>query len=141
MKIGDIMTRTLVWVSMDDTVRDARAKLEKCRLHHLLVLERRALVGVLSDRDVLRAMSPFVGQPAERPLDRNTLDRRVHQIMTRRLVTASPGDDVLDSVALMLEANVSCLPIIGMDGEPLGIVTSRDMLRHILHTSAGARAA
>jgi acetoin utilization protein AcuB len=127
------MTRSIVWVSSDDRLAVARDKLEQHRIHHLLVLDARVLVGVLSDRDVLRAMSPFLGQLSERPQDRQVFDRKVHQIMTRKLVTASPPDDVRDAAARMLLAGVSSLPVVDEHGEAVGIVTWRDMLGHALH--------
>jgi acetoin utilization protein AcuB len=132
VKLGDIMTRTVVSVAPDDRLRDAREKLEKHGFHHLLVVDRGALVGVLSDRDILRATSPFVGQLCERPQDGQTLDRRIHQLMTRAPVTGSVSDDVNDAAARLLNAGVSCLPVVGARDEPLGIVTWRDLLRHML---------
>ncbi len=132
------MTRSLVSVSMDERLRDARAKLEQHGFHHLLVLDRGVLVGVLSDRDILRATSPFIGQMCERPQDGQTLDRRIHQLMTRAPVTGRVSDDLNDAVPRMLDAGVSCLPVVGEHGEPLGIVTWRDVLRHVFHPRSAA---
>jgi len=133
MNVHDIMSREPVTVRMDDDLHRVKDLFELYRFHHLLVLlgERR-LVGVISDRDLLRASSPFVGRASERPQDVATLNRRVHQIMTRNLVVVAPETPVEEAARLMLEKRVSCLPVVGPEGELLGIVTWRDQLRSLL---------
>ena len=87
------------------------------------------LIGVLSDRDLLKHISPFVGQNMmERPQDRRTLNLRVHQIMSRRLHTVGPEVSVQVAADRMIAAGVSCLPVVGPDGSALGIVTWKDLL-------------
>jgi acetoin utilization protein AcuB len=105
---------------------------ELYRFHHLLVLTGERLVGVISDRDLLRASSPFVGRASERPQDVAALNRRVHQIMSRNLVVVGPETPVEDAARLMLGKRVSCLPVVGDDGKLLGILSWRDQLRSLL---------
>ena len=133
MNVDEIMSREPVTVRMDDDLHRVKDLFELYRFHHLLVLlgERR-LVGVISDRDLLRASSPFVGRASERPQDVAPLNRRVHQIMTRNLVVVAPETPVEEAARLMLEKRVSCLPVVGPEGELLGIVTWRDQLRSLL---------
>lgn len=59
MTVGDPMTRHIVSVSMDDPLQRVRAAFEAYGFHHLLVIENERLVGVISDRDLLRNLSPF----------------------------------------------------------------------------------
>jgi acetoin utilization protein AcuB len=127
--VDEIMTRAVVTVRMDDTLRTARGLLEHGGFHHLLVAEHGKLVGVLSDRDVLRATSPFLEQLSERVQDTQTLERRVHQLMSRGLITAFPHDSIRDAAIRMLDGKISCLPVITEHNAIVGIVTWRDMLR------------
>jgi acetoin utilization protein AcuB len=132
--VGDIMTKRLVTVGMDDTLAVVQMLFRAHQFHHLLVLEGRTLVGVISDRDLLKALSPRIGTPNETERDRTTLNRRAHQIMTRRPVTV-PRDWGVDAAARrMLEANVSSLPVVATDGDDVlvGIVTWKDLLRALL---------
>ena len=105
--------------------------------HHLVVRERGRLVGVISDRDVLRERSTFIDTLAERTQDVETLKKRVHRLMSRKLVTARESEAVSAAAARMLEAKVSCLPVLDAGGELVGIVTMRDLLRALV--TMGAR--
>jgi len=126
--VASIMTRHVITVSMDDALRKVRDVFESCRFHHLVVTEKGRVVGILSDRDLLKNISPFVGKISERTQDLHTLDKRVHQIMTRRLVWCSDQTTLGEAGRLMLDHGVSCLPVLDHAGHCVGIVTMRDML-------------
>jgi acetoin utilization protein AcuB len=132
MKVDEIMSREPVTVGMDDDLHRVKDLFELYRFHHLLVLLGERLVGVISDRDLLRASSPFIGRASERPQDVATLNRRVHQIMSRSLVVVGPETAVEEAARIMLGKRVSCLPVVAAGGELLGIVTWRDQLRSLL---------
>lgn len=138
LTLEQVMTRHVVTVAMDDDLKRVRELFHVHGFHHLLVLESHKLVGVLSDRDLLRHLSPFVGKPfSERAQDEATLHKRVHQIMTRRVVTA-PRDMPLTAAArLMVDQHVSCLPVVDGHLHPVGIVTWRDLLLALLDAPAG----
>lgn len=127
--VAGIMTRRVVHVGLDDTLRLAKLLFEQHGFHHLLVLDGEGLAGVVSDRDLFRAISPFVDTVAEQRRDAQTLERRVHQIMTRRPVVVAPDRPVAEAAALMLEQDVSCLPVVGGRGQVQGLVTRKDLLR------------
>ena len=129
MNVSQIMTRQTITIGMDDSVGTVKDLFEEHGFHHLLVLDKRMVVGVVSDRDLLRTVSPFVDRLAERTQDLATLKRRVHQIMTREPVTVSSEATVEEAAQIMLAHRVSCLPAVAQDGHPVGIVTWRDMLR------------
>lgn len=127
MRLRTIMTRDPMMLAPDDSVEQVWELFRQHGFHHLLVAEHRRLVGVISDRDLLRNISPFLDKLSERAQDRATLNRRVHQIMTRKPVTAPPDIDSREAARLMLEHAVSCLPIVENE-RAVGIVTSRDVL-------------
>jgi acetoin utilization protein AcuB len=128
MNVDQIMTHEITTVGMDDDVHRVRELFEDHGFHHLLVVERGKLVGVISDRDLLRNVSPFIGKWSERSQDMATLHRRVHQIMTRKPVTIGREMQVEEAARVMLEHRVSCLPVVREDGRPVGIVTWRDLV-------------
>jgi acetoin utilization protein AcuB len=118
MVLGSIMTARVVTVEMDDRLEIVKEIFDTMNFHHLLVVdENKRLSGVVSDRDLLRAISPYVGSVAETARDLATLNKRVHQIMTRRPVT------------LLLAHRISCIPIVDEESKPVGIVSWRDLLR------------
>ncbi len=131
--VGDIMSRTLVTVGLDDTLEHIAFVLERNGIHHVIVTdEEKQVVGVISDRDVLRSTSPFVGRLAERTQDVATLKIRAHQLMTRKLCSVTEPTAIRDAAARMLEHGISCLPILDGAGRAVGIVTWRDLLRSLL---------
>lgn len=139
MTLDTIMTRHVVTVRMDDSLEAVRDLFERFKFHHAVVLDQCRVVGVISDRDLLKNVSPFVGKPTERALDSASLRKRVHQVMTRNVVTGSPDMPAGDATLLMLNSRVSCLPVVDKLGACVGIVTVRDMLRWALaHLSDNA---
>lgn len=130
-RIAEVMTPRPLTLAPDDTVESAYRLFEREHFHHLLIADEVRLLGVVSDRDVLRSVSPFLDTGAERDRDRYTLRRALHLIMTRRVITADPADSVADAARRMVEARVGCLPV--CEGErPVGIVTRSDLLKVLL---------
>ncbi|GAB3370378.1 CBS domain-containing protein [Spongiibacter taiwanensis] len=133
MKVEEVMTRKLVTVEPDDNLGLARDIFQRTGFHHLLVQEEGKLLGVVSDRDLLRAISPHIGTLAETERDLATLNKKIHQVMTRKLVTLPPDAQLADAVAAINRHPISCIPICNHKGEAIGIVTWRDLLREMEH--------
>ncbi len=129
MTVQGIMSTRLVTVEMDDKLKAVKEIFDRMKFHHLLVVEEDRLVGVISDRDLLRALSPFIGSTMEADRDVATLNRRVHQIMTRKPITLAPQASVADAVALFLAHDISCIPVVDAACSPIGILSWRDVLR------------
>ena len=132
------MTTRVVTIEMDDSLEMVRDIFKKVRFHHLLVVDNDKLVGIISDRDMLKAVSPFVGTMSETTRDRATLNKRAHQIMLHHPVTVRSSCSLQEAAELMLARGVSCLPITTVGGEVLGIVTWKDVLRAILDSQVFA---
>ncbi len=131
MNITKIMTQKLVTVQMDDTLFTVNDIFENTRFHHLLVVESEKLVGIVSDRDLFKALSPNIGCVSETAKDTATLNKKVHQVMSRELITLTSDASAYDAIALFNQHAVSCLPVIDGNGRLQGIVSWRDILRAI----------
>lgn len=131
MNIKKIMTSPVLTVSLDDDLARVNEVFSKAKFHHLLVVEKGVLLGVVSDRDLLKAMSPKIGTAAEKLSDTASLNKKVHQIMTRKPICLQQDDSVHDAVDLFLEHNISCLPVVDNHFFPVGIVSWRDILKVI----------
>jgi len=123
------MTTQVVTVEFDDRLRVVKEIFDAVRFHHLLVLEDGKLFGVISDRDLLRSLSPFIGTLAETTRDIGTLDRRVHQVMSRKPITLGPDATIAEAIGLFLTRNISCIPIVDEGARPIGLVSWRDILK------------
>jgi len=130
MFIAQIMTRRIVTVSMDDRLHQIREIFNHVRFHHLLVLdEHDKLVGVISDRDLLKHLSPYVDTAAAQERDLATLNKRAHQVMTRHPITVESTTTVVAAVRTLLDEDVSCLAVVDSGKHPVGVVTWKDLLR------------
>jgi acetoin utilization protein AcuB len=133
MLLKEIMTTRVVTVEVDDRLSVVKNIFDAVKFHHLLVVgEDKTLRGVISDRDLLRALSPYVGTSAENARDAATLNKRVHQIMSRKPITAKPDETVAAAIGLLLEHRISCVPIVNAQFEPVGILSWRDVLRAVV---------
>jgi len=130
--VRQIMTEKIVTVEMDDKLTVVREIFDHLKLHHLLVVENNKLFGVLSDRDLLRALSPNLGKLSETAKDAETLQKRVHQIMTRKPITLTPDAVVTDAVNLLITRNISCIPIVDEQFCPVGIISWRDVMKALV---------
>ncbi len=119
MIVAQIMTRKVLTVEMDYSIQIIRDIFKNFEFHHLLVLENQKLVGVISDRDLI--------DREER--DTITLDKKAHEIMSRNLITVDVQTSIGKAIDLLLENNISCLPVISHQGDVEGIVSWKDILK------------
>ena len=89
-----------------------------CRTGHCD--NRPQIEGIVTERDVLRALAGRGGR-----LD----DLRVRDVMTSKLVTASPTDDVGAVMGLMTDHRVRHMPIIADDGRLAGMISIGDVVK------------
>jgi acetoin utilization protein AcuB len=132
MPVADIMTRKLITVPPDLSIGELQPLFKQHRIHHLLVVENNKLLGVISDRDVLRSISPFARTSAADEKDNYTLSRKAHQIMSKKIISVSSDMNLRDACARLLDNGVSLLPVI--DNKKLvGVLSWKDILRYFLN--------
>ena len=141
MRVAELMTRRVVSVEPDDALVQVKRILDNAPFHHLVVLRHGRLVGVISDRDLLAAISPYADHPAETARDLATLNKRAHQIMSRNPRTVRAEATLEEAIAVLLEGPGGCLPVVDAHEQPTGIITWRDLLRGINARNAEARGA
>jgi acetoin utilization protein AcuB len=129
VRIEQLMTKKVVAVEMDDSLRMVKDIFDHIKFHHLLVVESGKLFGVISDRDVLKALSPTLGTIAETAKDTAILNKKAHQIMTRKPIVLPPEADVYEAIAIFNVHNVSCIPVVDTAQHVKGIVSWRDILK------------
>lgn len=128
--VENIMSSPVETISMDDSVEHIRDIFERSSYHHLIVVgDDGECAGVISDRDLLKNLSPFIGKLSERTSDLNCLKRRAHQIMTRQLVAVRKNTSLRAAARVMLDHKISCLPVVDAHKRCVGIVTIRDVVR------------
>ncbi len=117
----DIMSHPVRTIHARTTVTGAQRLMIRFGYNGLPVIDDGKLVGIISRRETERAMRHGLGHAP------------VSGYMTRRVVTVAPSTTVLGLQRLMVENNVSRLPV--MDGEiVVGVVTTNDILRSLYNT-------
>lgn len=128
LAVQDIMTTPVHTIQPNDSIRSVLCLFEQKNFHHTVVAERDRLVGVVSDRDVLRTLITAWQSTSDGQPDRHSaLDNPVHQIMSRDLITIGPADELSSAAEKMLSEHISCLPVVDEHVRALGIVTIRDI--------------
>lgn len=127
MFVQDLMKTKLITITPETTLPEAIRLTAQRGIRHLPVLEDGKLVGIVSDRDLKRAMASPATSLDVRELN-YLLDRlRVGEIMTRGVITIRPTSPVEEAARLMVQEKIGALPV--TDGERVvGIVTETDVL-------------
>lgn len=131
MAIKHIMSSNLVTVELDDSLSAIKDIFDHCQFHHLLVVEHEKLCGIISDRDLLMALSPNLATAAETEKDLASLNKRAHQIMSRKPITLDPSATIFEAVDLLIAHPISCIAVVDQQGKAVGIVTWRDILQRL----------
>lgn len=131
MNIKSLMSTDIVTVGIDDPLSTVKDIFAEKGFHHLLVVEQQRLLGIISDRDLFKSISPKVDTMAATTQDLATLDKRAHQIMTRKPLCLTETASVLEAINLFNNHKISCIPIINQASVPVGIVSWRDIIRVI----------
>jgi acetoin utilization protein AcuB len=129
MKISEIMSTRVITVELDDSLRFINEIMANAKFHHLPVTNNGRLQGMISDRDILKATSPFLDTDAETRRDFEILNRKAHQIMTRDPITVPSDMPIKDAIHILLENGISCLPVISENERLVGIVTWKDLIK------------
>ena len=116
MQVAEIMTRASVTESPADPLRDAAARMWKQQTGSLLVMEGDALLGIVTERDLMKAVA--------RGADLDTTP--VSAVMTRSVLTVDPQTSLHEAARHMATRWIRHLPVLD-DGLVVGMVSQRDL--------------
>ncbi len=127
MHVSEIMIKKVLHVRPDDSVENARDRMEAGDIRHLPVVDAsERLVGMLSDRDLLRARG-FSPPPS-----------KVSDVMSKHPQTVGPDAPAEAAAQAMLDFKINAIPVVA-NGKLLGIVTSTDFLALACKLLRGAK--
>jgi CBS domain-containing protein len=112
MRLQDIMSAPIETIAAETSVGEARTRMKREGIHHLVISRGKRLIGVISARDL-------AASAATDP---------VGSLVTGKPVTATPRTTVREAANLLRGRNIGCLPVIDEPGEIVGMVTVSDLL-------------
>ena len=115
MKITEIMTEAAVTDRPDDSLEAAARKMWEQQTGSLLVLDGEDLVGIVTERDILRAVGTEM-----------SLDTPLSAVMSKDLISVDPGTSLRDAARIMTQKWIRHLPVLE-EGKLVGIVSQRDL--------------
>ena len=128
--VSDLMTETVQSITPDRNLHDLADLFDRYDVRHVPVVDDEGdLVGLVSDRDLLRntltdqADVPLSGRQAV------MAETLVESIMTVELVTLEPNDAARQAARLLLDNKFGCIPVTDGGSRLVGIVTQSDFLQ------------
>ena len=117
--VSEVMTHDVVSLLPSQSFAEAFGVMANRPFRHVPVINVDGrLAGVISDRDLLRVMGGT----------NNWKTKTVEQIMTRDVLTVTPGTLLSIAVKELVARRINCLPVVDESGKVCGIVTSTDLL-------------
>ena len=114
--VGDVMTRGLLELAEETPLVEAAAAMTERRVGSALVVERGRLIGIVTERDVLRAVGS------------GDVGGRVGDWMTPHPETVDADESTQQAAVVMIHGGFRHLPVLD-EGRPVGIVSIRDLMR------------
>ena len=119
-KVKDIMTKDVVSISCDGTVLEAAELMSSSQLGCLVVVDREAPVGIVTERDIVRRV-------VAKKLPFGT---KVSEVMSKSLITVDPDASLKEAARLMSSNKIRRLPV-SKDSKLVGIVVAADFVRNL----------
>lgn len=130
-QVSDVMTPLVFLIEADSTLEDAAKVMRQHNIGMLPVTAQGALLGVLTDRDiVVRAIA----------LGRDPISTRVDEIMSGRAVEIGPDESVDTAIDAMTEAKVRRLVVADQYHKPIGVLSIDDLAKEHADRPEVARA-
>jgi len=129
MFVSDWMSTNVYTVRSDSPLSEAVKMLREKKIKHLPVVDKKkAVIGVLSDRDIKEYMPSKATTLDVYELHNVLLETKVTKVMKKKVFTAKPDLPIEEAAMLMYDNNIGCLPIVE-DNKLVGIISDRDLFR------------
>ena len=133
-RVRDVMSEKIVQISAGDTLSTVEDIMTLGGVRHMPVVRAGKLVGVVSERDLLRASLSNLTEFGTEQRRAFLHVVEIERVMSSPPVVIGPDDSVEEAALLMAERRIGCLPVV--DGERLlGMITETDILRYFAGVS------
>ena len=134
-RVKDVMTKDVKTLTLDGTIEKCIKFMEENHVRHIPVVdsptgndESPYFVGIVSQRDVFRQISPYAGKLGQTDSDSRALKQPLVQIVTRNPKSVSPETPIQEMISIMVDNHINMVPVL-VEQNLVGIVTSTDILK------------
>ena len=139
MLVKRYMRTKLVTVGPEEGANAALYLMKKSTVRHLLVMDGKKLLGIVTDRD-FRLVRPSPATSLSIFEINYLLEKlKVKEIMTKKVITVTPETPIAEAAQLLLNRRIGALPVL-KEGEVVGIISETDMLRALIDTEEAQEA-
>jgi CBS domain-containing protein len=131
--VRQFMTRTVVTVNRQTTMRELAALFEKHDFNAFPVVEDGKLVGIISKFDFLRAFAFTTSQVV--PHYNELMSRPAAEVMTEAVVHVDPASPLTRVLQLMVNLKTRSFPVVSGDGQLEGMISREDVMRALKETT------
>jgi acetoin utilization protein AcuB len=140
MSLAAIMTKKVRVTTEDATLASLRTLFIDAKFQHVPVINSlHQLVGIVSVKDYFKALSPVMDSASEHTVELYMQNRKVRQVMSSPVISVSQDLGILQAAALLVERNISCLPVVDIQQRLIGIVSWKDIMRRIVQSQQKRR--
>jgi len=132
LHVSDYMNDEVVTINSDTSLLEAQRLMATKRIRVLLVVDEEKLGGLVTRTDMMKIVPSRFALPQNHEQSLAVMLQSVEKVMTRRLLTVTPEQPLLKAAELMLEHKIHSLPVVGAEGELLGIITESDLFRMVV---------
>lgn len=135
MRVEDLMTSKVFTVEQHDLIDRVFFLIHYERIRHLPVVEKGKVIGIVSDKDLYKALGPKSNSSAIEATTStgattlHVIPKKVQHIMHRGVITVNRDTYASEAAAKMAENKVGALPVVDKDNKLVGIISSTDILR------------
>jgi acetoin utilization protein AcuB len=133
------MTRDLVTITPDTSFPDAFSILRDKKIRHLPVLDKKKLVGVVAQTDLLHASPSSATTLTVFEINYLLANLHVKEVMSSPPITVHEDDPLEEAARVMVEKKVGCLPVMS-NGDLVGMITETDIFESFVEILSGREA-
>ncbi|MDD2390227.1 MAG: CBS domain-containing protein [Desulfobacterales bacterium] len=130
---NQIMSSPVVTLTAETSLDSAWQLICDRRFRHLPVVDRQdKLIGIISDRDILRQTAQICRHQAYGSDHRDPVHITIQTIMKSQVLTAGPQTEIRKIARILFEERIGSMPIINAHDSLAGIITRSDILRTLI---------
>ncbi len=141
MKVHEIMTKKVIKVAPENTIKDALMKLKKKNISGLPVVnEEGKVVGLVTEADILKFLGGDIIDLIEKNGLKKKLNEKVLKVMKKKVITCKENEEIKEVIKKMNKHKINRIVVVNEENKVIGIVAREDILKALVLMEARKKA-